>query len=123
MKARGLILGAAALGLAFVAFRKSKGSATVAIGAEAFVTTGASGEEGGARWEVYRAESGSWAYRITARLAGEAEFSVIDPAEEFAAMREAIEAARSQTSELCALPDYDCSGEPPPKTQSATIGP
>jgi len=122
MKDRGLILGAAALGLAFVAFRKSKGSAP-AITAEAFVTTGASGEEGGARWEVYRAESGSWAYRITARLAGEADFSVIDPAEEFAAMREAIEAARSQTSELCALPDYDCSGEPPPKTQSASIGP
>jgi len=122
MKDRGLILGAAALGLAFVAFRKSKGSAP-AITAEAFVTTGASGEEGGARWEVYRAESGSWAYRITARLAGEADFSVIDPAEEFAAMREAIEAARSQTSELCAIPDYDCSGEPPPKTQSASIGP
>ncbi len=122
MKERGLILGAAALGLAFVAFRKSKGSAP-AITAEAFVTTGASGEEGGARWEVYRAESGSWSYRITARLAGDADFSVIDPADEFAAMREAIEAARSQTSELCALPDYDCSGEPPPKTQSATIGP
>jgi hypothetical protein len=122
MKDRGLILGAAALGLAFVAFRKSKGSAP-AIGSEAFVTTGASGEEGGARWEVYRADSGSWAYRITARLAGDADFSVIDPVEEFAAMREAIEAARSQTSELCDLPDYDCSGEPPPKTQSATIGP
>jgi len=122
MKERGIILGAAALGLAFVAFRKSKGSAP-AITAEAFVTTGASGEEGGARWEVYRAESGSLAYRITARLAGEADFSVIDPAEEFAAMREAIEAARSQTSELCAIPDYDCSGEPPPKTQSASIGP
>jgi len=122
MKDRGLILGAAALGLAFVAFRKSKGSAP-AIGSEAFVTTGASGEEGGARWEVYRAESGSWAFRITARLAGDADVSVIDPVEEFAAMREAIEAARSQTSELCALPEYDCSGEPPAKTQSATIGP
>lgn len=122
MKERGIILGAAALGLAFIAFKKSKGSAP-AIGSEAFVTTGASGEEGGARWEVYRAESGSWAYRITARLAGEVDFSVIDPADEFARMREAIEAARSQTSELCALPEYDCSGEPPPKTQSASIGP
>ena len=122
MKDRGLILGAAALGLAFVAFKKSKVSAP-AIGSEAFVTTGASGEEGGARWEVYRAESGSWSYRITARMAGDADFSVIDPAEEFAAMREAIEAARSQTSVLCTLPEYDCSGEPPAKTQSAIIGP
>ena len=122
MRGNGIILGAAALGLAFIAFKKSKSSAP-AIGSEAFVTTGASGEEGGARWEVYRAESGSWAYRITARLAGEVDFSVIDPAEEFAAMREAIEAARSQTSVLCTLPEYDCSGEPPAKTQSATIGP
>jgi hypothetical protein len=122
MKDRGLILGAAALGLAFVALKKSKVSAP-AITAEAFVTTGATGEEGGARWEVYRADSGSWSYRITAKLTGDADFSVIDPVEEFAAMREAIEAARSQTSVLCTLPEYDCSGEPPPKTQSASIGP
>jgi len=122
MKERGLILGAAALGLAFVGFRKLKASSP-AITAEAFVATGASGEDGGARWEVYRAESGSWSYRITARLAGDADFSVIDPAEEYAAMREAIEAARVRTSKLCTLPDYDCSGEPPPKTQSASIGP
>ena len=122
MKDRGLILGAAALGLAFVAFRKSKVSAP-AITAEAFVTTGASGEEGGARWEVYRADSGSWSFRITARLAGEADFSVIESSEEFDRMRFAMEAARSQTAELCSLPDYDCSGEPPPKTKSASIGP
>jgi hypothetical protein len=122
MSGKGIILGASALGLAFVAFRKSKGSAP-AIGSKAFVTTGATGEEGGARWEVYRADSGSWSYRITAKLTGDADFSVIDPAEEFAMMREAIDAARSQTSVLCTLPEYDCSGEPPAKTQSATIGP
>jgi len=122
MNGKGIILGAAALGLAFVAFRKSKGSAP-ATAAEAFVSTGATGEEGGARWEVYRAESGSWSYRIIARLAGDADFSLIDPEKEFAGMREAIKAARSQTSILCASPEYECSGEPPPKTQSASIGP
>ena len=113
---RTLAFGAAALGL-FYLLRGRGGQP-----APAFVATGASGEEGGARWEVYRAESGSWAYRITARLAGDEELSVIAPADEFALMREAVEAARSKTSELCALPDYDCSGEPPPKTQAASIG-
>ena len=117
---RNLAFGAAALGLFYVL--RSRGE-QAAPDAPAFVATGASGEEGGARWEVYRAKSGSWSYRITARLAGDEELSVIAPADEFAVMREAVEAARSQTSELCALPDYDCSGEPPPKTQSASIGP
>jgi len=116
---RALAYGAAALGL-FWALR-AKGE-QAAPDAPAFVATGASGEEGGARWEVYRAESGSWSYRITARLNGDEELSVIAPADEFALMREAVEAARSKTSELCALPDYDCSGEPPPKTQAASIG-
>jgi len=91
-------LGVLALGLGYLAFR----SRSVSTVSPSFVATGASGEEGGARWEVYRRESGNWSYRILAR---------------------AVEAARAKTSDLCALPDYDCTGEPPPKVQAQTLGP
>ena len=112
-------LGVLALGLGYLAFR----SRSVSTVSPSFVATGASGEEGGARWEVYRRESGNWGYRILARLVGDPETSIIAPVDEFSGLREAVEAARAKTSDLCALPDYDCTGEPPPKVQAQTLGP
>jgi len=112
-------LGVLALGLGYLAFR----SRPVSTVSPSFVATGASGEEGGARWEVYRRENGNWGYRVLSRIVGQTDFTVLEPNDEFSGMREAVEAARAKTSEVCALPDYDCTGEPPPKVQAQTLGP
>ena len=112
-------LGVLALGLGYLALR----SRSVSTVTPSFVATGASGEEGGARWEVYRRKSGNWGYRVLSRIVGQTDFTVLEPNDEFPGMREAVEAARVKTSEVCALPDYDCTGEPPPKVQAQTLGP
>ena len=114
------LLGAAALGLAYAALARTRSGATKP---EAFVATGASGEEGGARWEVFRATSGNWTYAVTIRRAGEADFGRIESEVEFAGLPQAVEAAREAVSRACESPVYDCGGEPAPKVQSASIGP
>jgi len=116
---RTLALGAAALGLFYVL--RSKGE-QAAPDAPAFVATGASGEVGSTRWEVFRLEDGNWGYSLTARKAGESEFETIIPDSEFAVMSDAVDEAQMQAKRACTSKVYDCSGDPPPKTQSASIG-
>ena len=117
---RTLAFGAAALGL-FWALR-AKGE-QAAPDAPAFVATGASGEVGSARWDVFRLEDGNWGYSLTARKAGEPEFETIISDSEFAVMSDAVDEAQMQAKRACTSKVYDCSGEPPSKTQSASIGP
>ena len=115
-----LAFGAAALGL-FWALR-SRGE-QAAPDTPAFVATGANGEEGGARWDVFRLDTGNWGYSLTARKAGESEFETIISDSEFALMSDAVDEAQMQAKRACMSKVYDCSGEPPPKTQAASIEP